>query len=77
MIQLLERTPGSFEGSRQFVTQERLESYINSIVGGEAKVDESFIGATPAAPAPQPAAQAKPAPQQKPAQQPKPAANPK
>jgi peptidyl-prolyl cis-trans isomerase C len=83
VIQLLERTPGSFEGSRQFVTQDRLEAYIKQLTGGDPKVDESFIAATPAAAAPAPAAtgaaaQAKPAqPQPKPAVQPKPAANPK
>jgi parvulin-like peptidyl-prolyl isomerase len=72
VIQLLERLPGKYEDSRNLIGRQRLESFINGLVGGEPKVEPSFLNAPATAPsAPQPGAKPQSAPQ------PKPAANPK
>jgi peptidyl-prolyl cis-trans isomerase C len=89
VIQLLERLPGTYEQSRDLITPRRFEAYITSLVGGETKVEDSFLKAAAAAPQPGPPAgpgaagqqpqPSQPAPRPQPAQPkaaPKPA-NPK
>jgi parvulin-like peptidyl-prolyl isomerase len=48
VIQLQKRLPGTFEESRPSIGAERIEAFVADLLGGPAKLDDSFFNAPPA-----------------------------